>query len=126
VEPYQLVFSSIFPLYPVLRGYEFLIQDSSLMKEYYAKHVEKTMIKCITGLHAASSEWERRNHKKCGNIINVFGQVSFDTKHRVTRDQARSLLGRLILDSSFTKLRNVENALQRLSEMQEYFAPAKW
>ena len=50
---------------------------------------------------------------------------NFYTKHGVTRDQAHSLLDKLRLDSSFSNLRNVENALQRLSEMQEYFASAK-
>lgn len=95
------------------------------MKEWHVKHMEKTIIKYVTGLSANSTGWERRNHKKYGGLTNVCRQIDYDIKHGATKDQALLLLDKVLHDSSFSNLRKIDNALQRLSEVQGHFAPPK-
>lgn len=95
------------------------------MKEWHVKHMEKAIVKYVTGLSDNANSWERRNHKKYGNISNVRRQIDYDIKHGATKEQALVLLDKVRHHSSFSKLRKAENALSRLDEVQEHFAPPK-
>jgi len=95
------------------------------MKEWHAKHLETTIVKYVTGLPANASGWERRNRKKYGSITNVRRQIDYDIKHGATKDEALVLLDKVRNHASFSKLRKIENALVRLDEVQEHFAPPK-
>jgi enoyl reductase-like protein len=92
------------------------------MREWHVKHMETAIVKYVTGLSINASSWEKRNHKKYGNIANVRRQLDYDIKHGATKDQALSILAKVRHDSSFSKLRKAENALSRLNEVQEHFA----
>lgn len=87
--------------------------------------MEKAIVKYVTGLSDDASSWEKRNHKKYGNIANVRRQIDYDIKHGATKEQALSLLDKVRNHSSFAKLRKAENTLSRLNEVQEHFAPPK-
>jgi hypothetical protein len=95
------------------------------MKEWHAKHMESAIVKYVSGLSDNASSWEKRNHKKYGNIANVRRQIDYDIKHGATKEQALSILDKVRNHSSFSKIRKGENALSRLNEVQEHFAPPK-
>jgi hypothetical protein len=95
------------------------------MKEWHAKHMESAIVKYVRGLSDNASSWEKRNHKKYGNIANVRRQIDYDIKHGATKEQALSILDKVRNHSSFSKIRKGENALSRLNEVQEHFAPPK-
>jgi len=87
--------------------------------------METTIVKYVTGLPANASSWERRNRKKYGNITNVRRQIDYDIKHGASKDDALILLDKVRNHASFSKIRKIENALTRLDEVQEHFAPPK-
>jgi len=103
----------------------FLTQNNFPMREWHVKHLERTIVKYVTGISDDASSWEKRNHKKYGNITNVRRQIDYDIKHGATKEQALSILDKVRNHSSFSKLRKAENALARLNEVQEHFAPPK-
>ncbi len=95
------------------------------MREWHTKHMEATIVKYVTGLAANASMWERRNNKKYGKISNVCRQLDYDIKHGATRDQVLSVLDKVRNHVSFSNVRKNENAIERLNEVQEHFAPPK-
>jgi len=102
-----------------------LTQNNFPMREWHVKHMESAIVKYVTGLSDNASSWEKRNHKKYGNIANVRRQIDYDIKHGATKEQALSILNKIRNHSSFSKLRKGENALSRLNEVQEHFDPPK-
>jgi hypothetical protein len=101
------------------------MQNNFPMREWHVKHMESAIVKYVTGLSDNASSWEKRNHKKYGNIANVRRQIDYDIKHGATREQALSILDKIRNHKSFAKLRDGESALSRLDEVQEHFAPRR-
>jgi len=95
------------------------------MREWHVKHMESTIVKYVRGLADDASAWEKRNNKKYGRISNVYRQLDYDIKHGATKDEALSILDKVRNHASFLSIRKNENALQRLNEVQEHFAPPK-
>jgi hypothetical protein len=104
----------------------FLVQNSFPMKQWHAEHMEKTVVKYVSGLSQNASVWERKQHKKYGSLTNVCRQIDYDMKHGVTMDQVVSFLDTVRSHSSFAKIRNSnEGSVERLEEMARYFASGK-
>ena len=95
------------------------------MKEWHAKHLETIIVKYVTGLADNAPMWEKRNNKKYGRISSVCKQLDYDIKHGATKEEALVILDRVRNHVSFSKLRKEDNAIQRLDELQEHFAPLK-
>jgi hypothetical protein len=57
------------------------------MAEWHLEHMEKTIVKYITGLSNNASTWEKKQHKRYAKISIVGTQIEYDIKRGVTIDQ---------------------------------------
>jgi hypothetical protein len=103
----------------------FLIQNSFPMREWHVKHMEKTIIKFVTGLSVNASRWEKRQDKRYGRIANVCRQIGYDIKQGATIEQVLLLLQNIRNDSSFSSLQENDGSMQRLNELDKHFLPSK-
>jgi hypothetical protein len=101
------------------------VQNSFPMREWHVEHMEKTVVKYVKGLSENATGWEKRNHKKYGNLANICRQIEYDIKHGVTREQVTSMFSKVRNDSSFANLRKGERSLKRLDEVENKFAQPK-
>ena len=95
------------------------------MREWHVKHMEKTVIKFVTGLSVNASRWEKRQDKRYGRITNVCRQIGYDIKHGVTIEQVLLILQTIRNDSSFSSLRKNDGSMERLNELDKHFLPSK-
>jgi hypothetical protein len=103
----------------------FLVQNSFPMREWHVKHMEKIIIKFVTGLSANANRWEKRQHKYYGGITYVCKQIGYDIKHGATTEQVLLLLQKIRNDSSFFSLQKNDGSMQRLNELDKHFLPSK-
>ena len=94
------------------------------MIEWHVKHLEKVVLKFVTGLAENATSWEKRMNKRYGRINNVCRQINYDIKQGATNDQVLLLLQRIRNDSSFSQLRNNNGSLERLGELEKHFQRA--
>ena len=94
------------------------------MIEWHVKHLEKVVLKFVTGLAENATSWEKRMNKRYGRINNVCRQINYDIKQGATNDQVLLLLQRIRNDSSFSQLRNNNGSLERLGELEKHFQAA--
>lgn len=93
------------------------------MKEWHVSHMEKTIVKYVTGLSYNASSWEKRQNKKYCRLPNICRQIDYDMKHGATKEQVLSFLKKVRHHSSFSTLRTNDNSLERLRELDTYFTP---
>ena len=62
------------------------------MREWHVNHMEKTVIKFVTGLPVNTSGWEKRQARRYGGKTNVCRQIGYDIKHGATIEQVFMLL----------------------------------
>ena len=98
-----------------------MIQNSFPMMEWHVKHLEKVVLKFVTGLAENATSWEKRMNKRYGRINNVARQINYDIKQGATYDQVLLLLQRIRNDSSFSSLRDNNGSLERLGELEKHF-----
>ena len=97
------------------------MQNSFPMMEWHIKHLEKIILKFVTGLAENATRWEKRMNKRYGRINNVCRQINYDVKQGATYDQVVLLLQRIRNDSSFSSLRDIPGSLERLGELEKYY-----
>jgi hypothetical protein len=102
-----------------------LIQNSFPMREWHVKHMEKTVVKFVTGLSENATKWEKRQNKRYGRITSICRQISYDVKQGVTNEQVIMLLQKIRNDSSFSSLRQNNDSIKRLDEIEKHFMPSK-
>jgi hypothetical protein len=95
------------------------------MIEWHVKHMEKTVIKYVTGLSVNATAWEKRQNKRYGKIASICRQIEYDIKHGVTIEQVLLLLRKIRNDSSFSSLQRNDGSMERLSELDKHFLPSK-
>jgi hypothetical protein len=95
------------------------------MREWHVKHMEKTVVKFVTGLSENATKWEKRQNKRYGRITNICRQISYDVKQGVTNEQVIMLLQKIRNDSSFSSLRQNNDSIKRLDEIEKHFMPSK-
>jgi hypothetical protein len=98
-----------------------LTQNSFPMREWHVKHMEKTIVKFVTGLSENASMWEKRQNKRYGRITNICRQIDYDIKQGVTTEQVLMILQKIRDDSSFSSLREKDGSIARLDEVEKYF-----
>jgi hypothetical protein len=103
----------------------FLIQNSFPMKEWHIEHMEKTIIKFVTGLSVNASRWEKRQNKRYGRITSICRQIDYDMKQGATIEQVLLLLQKIRNDSSFSSLQKSDDSMERLNELDKHFLPSK-
>lgn len=100
-------------------------QNSFPMREWHVKHMEKIIVKFVTGLSENATMWEKRQNKRYGRITNVCRQIGYDIKQGVTNEQVLLLLQEIRNDSSFSNLRMKEGSMERLDAVEKHFMPSK-
>ncbi|MGB8024593.1 MAG: hypothetical protein WCF06_09775 [Nitrososphaeraceae archaeon] len=98
-----------------------MTQNSFPMREWHVKHMEKTIVKFVTGLSENASMWEKRQNKRYGRITNICRQIDYDIKQGVTTEQVLMILQKIRDDSSFSTLREKDGSIERLDEVEKYF-----
>ena len=101
------------------------MQNNFPMKEWHVEHMEKTVLKYVTGLSESASVWEKKQHKRYAKISIVCRQIDYDIKHGVTSEQVLTLLQKIRTHSSFSDLLKNEGSLKRLDEIKEHFVPSQ-
>ena len=56
------------------------MQNSFPMREWHVKHMEKIVVRFVTGLSETATNWEKRQNKRYGRISNVCRQIGYDIK----------------------------------------------
>jgi hypothetical protein len=95
------------------------------MREWHVKHMEKTIVKFVTGLSVNATAWEKRQNKRYGRITNVCRQISYDIKQGATNEQVIMLLQKIRNGSSFSNLQKDNESMERLNELDKHFLPSK-
>jgi predicted RNA-binding protein with TRAM domain len=95
------------------------------MKQWHVEHMEKTILKYVSGLSQDATSWEKKQHKKYGSFANVCRQIDYDMKHGVTEDQVQVFLQNLRRNSMYAKVRKNDGALIRLEEVEGHYAPLR-
>jgi hypothetical protein len=93
------------------------------MREWHVKHMEKTVIKFVTGLSVNATAWEKRQNKRYGRISSICRQVGYDIKQGATTEQVLLLLQKIRNDSSFSDLQKNDGSMERLNELDKHFLP---
>jgi hypothetical protein len=95
------------------------------MREWHVEHMEKTIIKFITGLSVNASRREKTQNKRYGRITSVCRQIGYDMKQGATIEQVLLLLHKIRNDSSFATLQKNDGSMQRLNELDKHFLSPK-
>jgi hypothetical protein len=99
------------------------MQNSFPMREWHIRHMEKIVIKFVTGLSESATNWEKRQNRRYGRISNVCRQIGYDIKQGATNEQVLLLLQKIRSDSSFSSLRKNSGSIERLDEVEKHFTP---
>jgi hypothetical protein len=104
-----------------------MLQNSNSfpMREWHVKHMEKTVIKFVTGLSENATMWEKRQNKRYGRITSICKQIGYDIKQGATIEQVIMLLQKIRNDSSFSSLRQNDGSIKRLDEVEKQFYAIK-
>jgi hypothetical protein len=92
---------------------------------WHVKHMEKTIIKFVTGLSLNASRWEKSQNKRYGRITNVCRRIEYDIKQGASNEQVLLLLQKIRNDSSFSNLQKDNGSMERLNELDKHFLPSK-
>ena len=101
------------------------MQNSFPMREWHVEHMEKTVVKFVTGLSENATMWEKRQNKRYGRITSVCRQIGYDIKQGVTNEQVLLLLQKIRNDPSFSSLTKDSACLDRLDDVEKHFMPSK-
>jgi hypothetical protein len=99
------------------------MQNNFPMREWHIKHMEKIVVKFVTGLSETATSWEKRQDKRYGRISNVCRQIGYDIKQGATNEQVFLLLQKIRNVSSFSSLRKNSGSIERLDEVEKHFMP---
>ena len=100
---------------------DLLTQNSFPMKDWHIEHMEKTIVKYLTGISETASTWEKRQHRRYGTIANCIKQIEYDIKHGVTNAEVISFMDEVRNNLSFLNLRKVDGSIGRLDEIEKEF-----
>jgi hypothetical protein len=92
-------------------------QNSYPLKDWHFEHMQKTIVKYISGISETATPYEKKQYKKySGNLIKVNRNIEFDIKHGVTREEINTFLDKVRSDSSFSNVRKIVGSGERLDQ----------
>ena len=91
------------------------------MKEWHIKHMQDTIIKYLTGLPENANRFQRKLHKKYGNITQVTKRIEYDLKHGVERSEVLTFLTAIKSNKTFSELRKTDGFEDRLNALELTF-----
>jgi hypothetical protein len=97
-----------------------MVQHNSYpLKDWHFEHMQKTIVKYVSGLSDDATSFQKKMHRKYnGKIGYVRRNIDFDIKHGVTRDEVIAFLDKIQYDSSFSDIRKREGSVERIRELQ--------
>ncbi|MDQ3839412.1 MAG: hypothetical protein M3297_09095 [Thermoproteota archaeon] len=94
-------------------------QNSYPLKDWHFEHMQKTVLKYVSGISENAFPYQKRQHKKySGNLSFVNRSIQFDIKHGVTREEVDTFLDKVRNDSSFAEVRQRLGSGERLEQLQ--------
>ncbi len=94
-------------------------QNSYPLKDWHFEHMQKTIIKYISGMSETATPYQKRQYKKySGNLAKVQRNIAFDIRHGVTREEVNIFLERIRNDSSYSDVRKIVGSSERLDNLQ--------
>ena len=88
------------------------------MRDWHLEHVEKVILRYMKGISPDASSFEKRNFKKYSTISSCSKQIEYDIKHGVTAQEVTDLINKIRNDTSYSEVRQNQDAIQRLDELQ--------
>lgn len=88
------------------------------MRDWHLEHVEKVILRYMKGISPDASSFEKRNFKKYSTITSCSKQIEYDIKHGVTLQEVTDLINKIRNDTSYSEVRQNQDAIQRLDELQ--------
>ena len=109
-----------------IAGMRIIYNDNSLMqnnncyplREWHFEHMKKTVLKFVTGIPDDATSWQKKQHKKYNNLINVRKNIAYDMKHGVTNEEVLSFFKRVRSDPSFSNILENVGSVERLDEVE--------
>jgi hypothetical protein len=95
-----------------------LTQNSFPLIKWHEEHMEKLIIKYVTGLPIDASNWQKRMNKKYGKLSNIVKNINYDIKHGANKEQVISLFSRIRKDAFFHDLQVNEESMVRLDNLE--------
>jgi len=72
----------------------------------------------MKGISPDASSFEKRNFKKYSTISSCSKQIEYDIKHGVTVQEVAELMNKIRNDESYSEVRQNQDAIQRLDELE--------
>ena len=95
------------------------------MRDWHLEHVEKVIPSYIKGL-SDDAMFEKRNFKKYSNVASCSKQIEYDMKHGVTVEEVIAVLQKIRHDDSYSEFRQIQEAVQRLDDLERQLISPKW
>jgi hypothetical protein len=98
-------------------------QNSYPLREWHVEHMQKTIIKYVTGLSEnTATSFQKRVHKRYnGNLTYVRKNIGFDIKHGVTNEQVLAFLDKIKNDPSYANMQQNSDSIERLESLEKHF-----
>ena len=96
----------------------FTAQNNYPLREWHFEHMQKTIIKYVTGISEDSSSFQKRLHKRYnGNLTYVRKNIGFDIKHGVTTDQVLAFIDKVKSDPVYVNMQERSDSIERLENL---------
>ena len=100
-------------------------QNSYPLREWHFEHMQKTIIRYVTGISEDSSSFQKRVHKRYnGNLTYVCKNIGFDIKHGVTNDQVLTFIDKVKSDPIYANMQQNADSIERLESLEKHFTAA--
>jgi hypothetical protein len=101
-----------------LKRVKVLTQNSFPLTKWHEEHMEKLIIRYVTGLPADASNWQKRMNKKYGKQPNIIKNIKYDIKHGANKTQVLALFSRIRQESFFQYLQINKESMDRLDNLE--------
>lgn len=91
------------------------------MRDWHVKHMQDTIVKCLTGLPENATRFQIKLNKKHGNMTQVIKRIDYDLKHGVERQEVITFLAMIKTDKSFSELRKTDGFEDKLYTLDSSF-----
>ena len=90
------------------------------MREWHVEHMQKTIIKYISGISDTMSLLQARQYMKYYSISNVQKTLHYDTNHGVTKEDILLFIEEVRSDPSYYILQSNKLAMEKLRNIEKY------
>lgn len=90
------------------------------MREWHVEHMQKTIIKYISGISDTMSLLQARQYMKYYTISNVQKTIYYDTNHGVTKEDIFLFIEMVRNHPSYYVLQSNKLAMEKLRNIEKY------